>query len=69
MSRCFERSFKDAQAFNECANDSNKQALLPPSMLELPDGEGGVEQCVCDCKYVEKSSLNDTGLSDIGNIA
>ena len=69
VTRCFERSFDSAQAFNECATDSNEQVLLPSSILESLDPylKGGVEQCACDCKYVEKQSPTETstGLSKI----
>ena len=73
MTRCFERVFEDAQAFNKCANDLNKQTSLPQSVLESPDKglEGGVEQCVCDCKYVEKQSPIETptGMSKLSDPA
>ena len=69
MIRCFERNFEDAQAFNECANDLNRRDSLPQSILETldPDLKGGVEQCTCDCKYVEKQSPTETptGLSKL----
>ena len=69
VTRCFERGFEDAQAFNECATDSNEQVSLPPSILESlnPNLKGGVEQCTCDCKYVEKQSPTEipTGLSKL----
>ena len=67
MHRCFERVFEDAQAYDDCiattsiespTSNTNK---LPPSVLDFPDLEGGVERCDCACNYMERQPLT-TGL-------
>ena len=38
--------------------------MPPPSVLDFPGQEGGVEQCDCTCNYMERQSLSEatTGL-------
>ena len=54
VQRCFERAFESEEAYNDCVA-STTSVSLDSSMLDSPDLKGGVEQCDCMCKYVEKA--------------
>ena len=68
--RCFEKVFEDVQTYNNCTaasyieNPTANTNMPPPSVLDFPGQEGGVEQCDCTCNYMERQSPSEatTGL-------
>lgn len=54
VQRCYERAFESEEAYNDCVA-SGTSVSLDLSMLDSPDLKGGVEQCDCVCKYIERT--------------
>ena len=50
--RCFERVFNDEGSYNRCVS---MDSLAPPT-TDLPDEQGGIEQCSCTCSFLQRQA-------------